>query len=402
MLKSVRDMISAQKQCIEAASLILEAGKSLDDIIVLGEAAPGPVPPPTDDTEPINPAAENPDDAGDPEPSGDPDAVPSEEPLDSPAEGPEGGEEPLPVPGADDLPEPIGKQTGEPPISADDDLLNMQVNLSSNTLRDVLPQPPANAADAIGDEDDIMKTRVDAGFGGDEGDAGGKDDFVDPATPPVPQSNVPADPVGGPEASPGPDSGIPVDNGGEGGPEDTPTPPVEEESGDLLSAPMSESSGGTKKVTGKAKENIAAGLEDKIKKCDNQVKLSDLDDDGAKKDGKSFSEAITMDDGGAQQPAADPNAQPAAGGDDGITEPPVDTGASAEGGGTATDTAAEEPAPENDVTAAVKDKVAEVTGPTPGTSTTTEDLLNKLSNVTKNIEDIKKGLVASGIGTMNV
>ena len=75
-----------------------------------------------------------------------------------------------------------------------------------------------------------------------------------------------------------------------------------------------------------------------------------------------------MDDGGAQQPAADPNAQPAAGGDDGITEPPVDTGASAEGGGTATDTAAEEPAPENDVTAAVKDKVAEATVPLPGGS----------------------------------
>lgn len=401
MLKSVRDMISAQKQCMEAASLILEAGKSLDDIIVLGEAAPGPVPPPTDETEPIDPAAENPDDAGDPEPGGDPDAVPSEEPLGDP-EGSEGGEEPLPVPGADDLPEPIGKQTGEPPISADDDLLNMQVNLGSNTLRDVLPQPPANAADAIGDEDDIMKTRVDAGFGGDEGDAGGKDDFVDPATPPVPQSDVPADPAGGPEAAPGPDDSTPVDNGAEGGPEGAPVPPVEEESGDLLSAPMSESSGGTKKVTGTAKENIAAGLEDKIKNCNNQVKLSDLDDDGAKKDGKSFSEAITMDDGGAQQPAADPSAQPAAGGDDGITEPPVDTGTPAEGGDTATDTAAEEPAPENDVTAAVKDKVAEVTGPTPGTSTTTEDLLNKLSNVTKNIEDIKKGLVASGIGTMNV
>ncbi|MCM1439701.1 MAG: hypothetical protein NC131_10970 [Roseburia sp.] len=369
MLNEIRDMIKAQQQCMEAASLIMEAGRSLDDIIVLGEDAdkidPVPAEEPTEDPE-LEPGdgGEGPDDGpgdgdvGEPgEPTDDNPPLPGEDSV-PPAE----GEEPLPNPGDDDLPEPVGRQTGETPVSSDDDLLNMEVNLGSNTLRDVLPQPPANAADAIADGD-LLNTRVDAGFGGEDPDDGAptpNDDFVDPVNPPAPQSDVPPaegeEPAGDPGAG---ESVPPVDNGGDGAGENP--APVGEEDGDLLGASMDEEPVG---------------------------------------ESASLTEAITLGDEPqpAAQPAGDQQQQPAEGGD-GISEPPVDAGTETPTDGAAVETPAEEPAEDNEVTAAVKDKVSEVEEPTPGTSITKEDLLNKLSNVTKNIEDIKKGLVAQGFGT---
>ena len=63
----------------------------------------------------------------------------------------------------DDLPEPVGAQTGEP-ISDDNDLLSTEIDLGSNTMKDTLPVPPNNAADVVdGDEQ-----RIDSGFGNDE------------------------------------------------------------------------------------------------------------------------------------------------------------------------------------------------------------------------------------------
>lgn len=45
-----------------------------------------------------------------------------------------------------------------------DDLLQVTVDLRSNTVTDTLPVPPANAADAV-PSDDLMSMRVDSGFG---------------------------------------------------------------------------------------------------------------------------------------------------------------------------------------------------------------------------------------------
>ena len=70
-------------------------------------------------------------------------------------------------PGDDDLPEPVGKQTGEP-INPDNDLLSTEIDLTTNTMKDTLPVPPGNASDAVGG--DMMDQRVDSGYGDDDSD----------------------------------------------------------------------------------------------------------------------------------------------------------------------------------------------------------------------------------------
>lgn len=56
----------------------------------------------------------------------------------------------------------VGRQTGEPIELTDDDLLSVTIDLKSNTITDVLPVPPDNAGEAV--NDDILSTRVDSGF----------------------------------------------------------------------------------------------------------------------------------------------------------------------------------------------------------------------------------------------
>lgn len=74
----------------------------------------------------------------------------------------------LSLPG-DDLPNPVGRQTGEP-INSDNDLLNVEIDLGSNIVKDVLPIPPANARDVVPEDNDILNQHVDSGFGDDEED----------------------------------------------------------------------------------------------------------------------------------------------------------------------------------------------------------------------------------------
>ena len=50
---------------------------------------------------------------------------------------------------------------------SDNDLLSIEIDLTSNTPIDVLPVPPSGAADAVAD-DDITSQRIDSGFGGDD------------------------------------------------------------------------------------------------------------------------------------------------------------------------------------------------------------------------------------------
>lgn len=309
MLNDIRRMILEKKDYQEAASIIFEDGMgNLDDQIVLGEENDKPVekdeptvPPedsegneepgtPSEDEENVPPAEPE----EDQEPNPDPEPTPSDEDQTNPS--PDGDETPMPVPaGEDELPTPVGKQTGEP-IEDADDLLDVSIDLKSNTIRDVLPVPPSNAGEAIGgeDDDDLLGQRIDSGFGGEDQESN-------------PEPQVDMEPATPPENNP-PESEPPVESG------------------------------------------------------ENDEQLT---------------EAITL---GNDAPAAD------AGSDD---TPPADAGDPPpdDNGGNPTE--------ENPVTSAVKDKVDEITSDegSGDTAMSKDDLLKKLGNITKSLEDAKKAVM---------
>lgn len=106
---------------------------------------------------------------------------------------------------------------------------------------------------------------------------------------------------------------------------------------------------------------------------------SSLDDGG---NGSQFTEAINIGD----ETSTSDNGGTAA------EEPPVD------GGEVPPDenNGADSPEPENDVTSAVRDKVAEMDDQTSGTTKDSkEDLLKKLGNITKSLEDAKKAVMSA-------
>ena len=137
MLNTIKGLINEKKAFMESAKLILESDE-LDNSLILDENEPKEDPLQKD-------ASEEP---KEPEQKKEPTA---------PAE---------PVNPENNLPEPIGAQTGEPVSDDSVDLMSVEIDLKTNTQTDVLPVPPANAGDAIGD--DIMGQKVDSGFGSDE------------------------------------------------------------------------------------------------------------------------------------------------------------------------------------------------------------------------------------------
>lgn len=353
MLNAIKEEIKKQKSYLEAAEVIFEdgSGKNLDDMIILGESAPmmeegeedfsmdddtSPVqtedaddaesgkPAETEEPETGNsdisdepiegPAAPEPiksDDIGDepiedpveedPTPAADPDDI-GNMPIDDDED-----ETPMPTPG-NDLPEPIGRQTGDP--VQDDNIADVNIDLQSNTIRDVLPVPPANAAEAI--DGDTMASHVDSGFGDNEPAFVDADDLT--SNPSVPVAPEPS--------------------------EDVPTP-----------------------------SPVGAG-------------------DVPKNETEPLSEAITIGD-----PADDQQPITAAGatGDAADGDIPAD----AEQVDTATTDASDEG--ENAVTSAVRDKVAEADTDVgdDGTVAGKDDILVKLGNITKNIEDAKKAVMSA-------
>lgn len=319
MITGIKNLINSKIALQESAEVILEGstGRDLDDLIVLGEETElgefdetPAEPEPAGDGEEPGDGEELKDDGGDidtapvedngdamnddidaaPDPEGDNDNG------DGALPGPEdNGESEHDMMNADidELPTPVGDQTGEPVKDNVDDFMNVEIDMRSNTLSDVLPVPPANAGEAIG-SDDIMNQRIDSGFGGEEPSP------ASPATPPVDQ---------------------------------------EESVDDMMSA--------------------------------------------------DFTEAISLD-GGADPAPADGGAT------DSFGDPgPVDDGTAAD---TGADPAPADGGEENAVTAAVRDKVAEadstVDGGT-GQAASKEELLKKLGNITKNLEDAKKAVMDS-------
>jgi len=316
MLNTIKGIINQKKDFLEAAEIILEdgMGSSLDDLIVLGEegdVAPEESPVIENDNEPEEPKEdENPkeddnnqdddvmdqpvdvDEPASPEPVND---DMTNEPIDDselaePVVG--GGEEnPIPLPGDDSLPEPVSNVTGEP--VADDGILSMELDLGSNTPKDVLPVPPNNAGDVISGDEDVTSQRIDSGFGGEE-------------TEPINSEPVGAEPT------------APVEN-------------AEFDSDDMLSEAISLDGGDAGTDTPPAEEAPAEG--------------------------------------GTEEPA------------------PVED----------TPPAEEEGSSDNAVTAAVKDKVAEADSPAydGNSDNAKEELMKKLSSITKSLEDAKRAVMSA-------
>lgn len=312
MLGTIRNMIKEKTDLLEAAAIIFEdgSGTNLDDTIVLGEDTDIPEDDHVedDDKNPDEPeAGDDNDTKEDNQPSDDINDIPIEdEPVNEPEPTPiesdnslldvdisDEGDTPLP---GEDLPEPIGRQTGEP-INPTDDFLNVEIDLGSNTQKDVLPIPPANAGDVVSGDNDTQ--HVDSGFENEDGDN-------------ISSGTAPA--------------------GGE-----LPVSPATEENVDMIESFLTPPGGYV----------------------------------------SQYKEAITIgDDAGEEKPA------------DGNEAPPVEDAPPA----------GEEPTgEENDVTAAVKDKVAEAEADAPETDTKTskDELLKKLGNITKSLEDAKKAVMSS-------
>lgn len=375
MINGIKEIIKQQKAYQEATSLLVEDAENhgLDDII-LGQTTrtfteadepedmgAGPMEPEFDGEDPemedgkeegSEPTDPEENDAGGGEP---PEEVPETdmgtEAIDDPeTEGPkepttpeadpddignqsiddsvpEGGDQPLSVPGADSLPDVVGAQTGEP--AQDDNVVDVNLDLQSNTMRDVLPVPPAGAAQAVAS--DTMDQHVDSGFGGDSGDLGDE-------------------PIGGGEL-------------------EQATPPT----GDVPPSPAEPAAEGTDPTTGA--DTVQDG--DTAEPVTEAITLGG-DGGGAGNDG-----ALSANDAAGGDTSADAGAA-------GSEEVPADTGVEDQ----ATDGEGENP-----VTAAVRDKVAEEEGiDGEGTSGGNEELMKKLSSLTKSIEDAKQ-LVMKKIAT---
>lgn len=196
MLKNIKNIINRKKDFLEAAEIIFEDGNgNLDDIIVLGENNDEEsYYSEEDDDEPVKEIDD--DGEGDEENIKSTDSEDNDDILNEPTENNLGSgidntdnnpmednmvndnsddilNSNISSNGIDDLPTPVGRQTGEP-IDDNNDLLDVTIDLQSNTINDILPVPPRNAAEAIaGDE---MNQHVPSGF---ENDENNNDDILD-------------------------------------------------------------------------------------------------------------------------------------------------------------------------------------------------------------------------------
>lgn len=306
MLEAVKALIRQKNEQINAASIIFEdgTGDNLDDLIVLGEEntiieygteeSNPPVEEAADEAEKEDDDANNDtasttaeDDLMDTEIDGD------EKPTEKPAATAEPAEDIMNAEIDDGLPNVGANPTGED-INPDSDIMDIDIDLGTNTIKDVLPVPPANASDAIADNDEMDSQKVDSGFGDEELD---DNEFDEPG-------------------------------------------PTEESGG-----------------------------------------VMDIDIDA------DFTEAITL---GAND--ADGGGTAATGTEDGAVSS-VDAGAAPASGDNAA--APADAGVENDVTAAIRDKVEDATSDssTSGDASSKEALMKKLSSLTKGIEDVKQSVL---------
>lgn len=215
--------------------------------------------------------------------------------------------EELSLPG-DDLPGTHDNTDG------DDNILNAEIDLGSNTIKDILPVPPANAGDVIPGTDDTTSQHVDSGFSGEDS--------------------------------------------------------VNQQSEEISSEEDPIIGESTEDETKEEVEKVEESFWNNYFSSSSNTEL--------------YSEAITI---GDEEPEAAPS-----------TEAPTENKTSEE---TSEEKPAEEkpeenqPAEESPVTTAVKDKVAEMNIEEPAQKETQQDLLKKLGNITKSLEDAKKAVMNS-------
>lgn len=406
MLNGIKNMINSKKEFTEAADLLLEGTQLVDKLeesIILGEATDDDAP--VEDGNDATASTDNPD-TGDnddenndgklpletPENGGDLENEPIEDPktddtgsddiMDAPIDGSD--DEPMNLPGDNSLPTPVGKQTGEE--IGDADILTAEIDLGSNTVKDVLPVPPNNAPEAV--NDDIMNQRIDDGFG-DEG----------PSTEPSPENpmGAPTEPIQEPSNTEDPSATPGEESTDES---DLESPPIDETDFEsTIFAGFDNIDESTKKEIIKRfreskeckddkdckdKKECEKDKECNHKKCDDGKCEHDDDDDEYDEshlemypdEDEPYTEEIVMSGDDGTAPASDDNKA-----EDAPAEEPADDTAS-------------EGEEESPVTAAVKDKVSEMD--TPIEPETAEDagaskdaLMKKLASLSKNMEDVK-------------
>lgn len=380
MLSTIRNMIAQKTDFLEAASVIFEdgSGNNLDDIIVLGEENEVNEEELNleDGKDDDNDEGDKNDDVKEDDKKNEDDDISNIPIEDEPVAEPE---EPTPVapepdnsildadisdeadvslPG-DDLPEPIGRQTGEP-ISDTNDFLNVEIDLGSNTQKDVLPVPPSNAGDVIAGDNDTQ--HVDSGFENED------------------VENTPAEPELVPEGESTPSSMADIIESFFPN-----TNKIWEDSYNQASITQykklladeqqklknlkSTNKNNNNDVAIKVCENQIEWMKDQIKSFGGTVESVDVNPD--------FMEAITI---GDEAPSEEKPAEDTA---DTSSAPP-----------------AEEPpeGEESEVTSAVRDKVSEAEAEPDAAAAPSgnkEDLLKKLGNITKSLEDAKKAIMNS-------
>jgi hypothetical protein len=389
MLENIKNMINQKTEYLEAAKILFDEATevNIDNLIVLNESAHDDEDDKEDEEIDKEDNEEKDDDeeeednnAGKDDSGEDLDNLPLED--DSSKEDPEEKEtddlldssieddklEPS-LSGDDDLPAPAAAPQGD----EIDDFLNVSIGLGSNTMTDVLPIPPDNASEAI--SDDILGTRVDSGFDEESTPAG---------------------------AQPG---GFPME---------------EDKEDDILEQPIGESTESDKKEkpyslkridtrNTKLSEKLVKTLKldpDKEYHTNGAFKhpdvdttlyeLSSHDDVFFTQSGKMFKYDNNTDKMKPYKESADSFLEAISLDGDGGSEESTDKPADKE---EAPDAGAEDDTPaegESEVTAAVKDKVAEADTAIDGgggASGGKEALLKKLGSLTKGLEDAKKAVM---------
>lgn len=168
MLNMIKNLINEKTSFLEEASMIYEDATSgqIDDSIILGEDTSDDEVKSGEDSnekefeirdEDENDSFEDENEAEEDEGHSDEDS----DIMDTPVE----NEPETPGDSNDLLNQSINSTDNQDTPHDDvDDILNVEINLKSNTMSDVLPVPPASAGEAVPSDDDTLNTRIDSGF----------------------------------------------------------------------------------------------------------------------------------------------------------------------------------------------------------------------------------------------
>lgn len=185
MLNVIKDMIKQKKAFQEAADIIMEDDELDDSIVLTDNDKDNFSSPIEDDSDDDNKSSEDKkddddgvdetkEDPNDPEANVDHTAEELPDDMSKYAD----TEDIMNISIGDDLPDAAGKQTGEPAVAGTDDILSIEIDPTTSTVKDILPTPPASAVDAVA-SDNILDMKIDSGFGDEEPETKEKDSAID-------------------------------------------------------------------------------------------------------------------------------------------------------------------------------------------------------------------------------